>query len=264
MSRKVPKASWSPTGGHYVRRLQLIQQELIDWNNYPFSIPSVQSLHDLDVSQPVTIFVGENGSGKSTIIEALAKALKMNPEGGSKSFNFRTASTDSLLSDHLRALRNPSANEEYAFFLRAETMYNVFTQDEIYKATDYLAMGLELPMELRGKGAYHTRSHGESFHDLITTRFSSDGVYLLDEPESALSPQKQLETLKFLHQLAFKQSSQLFIATHSPILTAIPGAVIYELGENGIQRVTYEETHVYRTYWAFMKDYRAFLHHLEL
>lgn len=220
-----------------------------DWDKYPFCIPAVRQLGGLDFDPKVTFFVGENGSGKSTVIEALAAVLGMNPEGGSKNLRFATRSCESSLHEALRPVRNVR-RERTEFFLRAESYYNVATALE------------ELP---GGTGAYggspHEQSHGESFLNLVLHRFGPQGLYLLDEPEAALSPQRQLSFLARMHELV-EQDSQFVIATHSPILMAFPQATIYLFSQDGIQKVDYEETDHFQLTRDFLNHRERYFQHL--
>lgn len=269
----------SNEGNAFINSVRFVDKPNIKWESYPFNIPAVLGLPEISLNQPITIFVGENGSGKSTIIEGLAAMLGINAEGGSKSMSFSTAETHSILWDHLAANRN-ALREGSAFFLRAETMYNVFTErafaidkyayDELYDNKDlrdengkYIGPDPHVyrRRDKYGHSPMHQMSHGESFFEELN-RFHKNGLYILDEPEAALSPNRQLATVKLLHDLAFSQSCQIFMATHSPILLSIPGATIYQLSADGIEQVEYEETDLYRTYWAFMKNPKAFLDRL--
>jgi predicted ATPase len=176
--------------------------------------------------------VGENGSGKSTLLEAIAAAWGFNPEGGSRNFLFATQPSHSPLHVHLRLIRNPGRPSD-GFFLRAESFYNVATEvDRLEMKSAY------------GGTSLHEQSHGESFLAVFMDRFFGGGLYLLDEPEAALSPSRQLSVLLRIHDLV-RQRSQFIIATHSPILMAYPGAEILQLDENGIREVAYEETDHY-------------------
>ena len=261
-------------GNAFINSVRFIDDEHIDWTQYPFNIAAVANLTEASLNQPITIFIGENGTGKSTIIEGLAAMLGINAEGGSKNYKFKTVQTQSLLWDHLAANRNP-IREGSAFFLRAETMYNVFTErayhDDIsasYRKEnydpitgDFLGVDPLRFKETYGQSPMHQMSHGESFFEQLS-QFRKNGLYILDEPEAALSPNRQLATVKLLHDLAFRQSCQIFMATHSPILLSIPGAKIYQLSADGIEAIEYEETDLFRTYWAFMKNPKAFVDRL--
>jgi predicted ATPase len=268
-----------PTGpienGGFIKSVRFIDVDNINWDIYPFNIPAIMALPKQDLRSPISIFIGENGSGKSTIIEGLAAMLGINAEGGSKNFNFKTVGTHSQLWDFLAPNRNEFRREGSSFFLRAETMYNVFTEraylDDVsssYRKENYDPitgdfLGVD-PLRFKdtyGNSRMHQMSHGESFFEQLT-QFRQHGLYILDEPEAALSPNRQLAAVKLLHDLAYLQDCQIFMATHSPILLAIPGARIFQLSEDGIEHVEYEETELFRTYWAFMKNPKAFIDRL--
>ncbi len=219
-------------------------------NEYPFSISAVAALAQFKKGLPlhprITFFVGENGSGKSTLMEAIAVAAGFNPEGGSKHFNFSTRASHSKLHGALRLVRT-AKRPSTGFFLRAESFFNVATSIDALGVTDAY-----------GGRSLHEQSHGESFLALLQHRFGPRGLYLLDEPESALSPRRQLAVLALLHRL-MERESQLVIATHSPILLALPGALIYELSERGIQPIAYEDTDQFQITKSFTADPATFL-----
>ena len=204
---------------------------------YPFSIPAVRGLQTLELDPAVTFLVGENGSGKSTLIEAIAIQAGFNPEGGTRNFRFSTRSSDSDLHRCLRLARGPR-RERTGYSLRAESFFNVATEIE---RLDREGGGPPL-IDSYGGRSLHEQSHGESFLALIKNRFGPDGLYILDEPEAALSPSRQLTLLARIHELAHHGRSQFLIATHSPIILAYPEATIYQLSDSGIARVRYEET----------------------
>lgn len=188
--------------------------------------------------------MGENGSGKSTLVEAIAVAAGFNAEGGSRSFTFSTRSSESSLGGALRIGRAPG-RERSSFFLRAESYYNVATEIE--------NLGLHVE-EAYGGVSPHERSHGQSFLDLLTHRFRPRGLYLLDEPEAALSTQGCLAALTRMYDLA-QQGSQLIVATHSPILLAVPGARILEIGDDGgLRTVAYDDALPVHTVRRFLAD----------
>lgn len=193
---------------------------------YPFSLPAVQALDRLALSA-VTYFVGENGSGKSTILEALAVACGFNAEGGTINFSFATRRSESGLHSCLRAAR--ARHPATGFFLRAESFYNVATEIE--------RLGVEYAY---GGRSLHEQSRGESLTALMKHRFGPNGLYILDEPEAALSPSRQLSLLLRMHELV-EEGSQFIIATHAPIVLAYPYATIYALDDRGITRVEYDE-----------------------
>ena len=221
-------------------------QSEVDGSKYPYNIPSIKGLGDISFNQPVTFLVGENGSGKSTIIEAMAQAAGFSPEGGTKNFSFETHDNTSDLKNTLTLVRNVG-KEKGGYFLRAESFYNVATAAENVG----LAYG----------AALHRQSHGESFLHIANERFEPYWLYFLDEPEAALSPQRQLTLLIRIHNLV-KYDSQFIIATHSPILMAYPGAVIYELSESGAEKVRYEQTDHFRLSSDFLQNHETYIKRL--
>lgn len=220
--------------------------------SYLSKLPAVQYLEDhgtLPLNSSVTIFVGENGTGKSTLLEAIAVAAGYNAEGGSRGFNFATRNSTSNLHENLTLIREAHPRDGY--FLRAESFYNVATQVE----------GLQVG-EFYGKRPLHDQSHGESFLALVQNRFYGNGLYLLDEPEAALSPLRQMTLLAEIHRLVERENSQFIMATHSPILLAYPGAVLYQFDEKGIERVAYEDCEHYRLMRDFLEKPDRFLKYL--
>lgn len=216
-------------------------------------IPAVGQLlrgETLTFRHDVTILAGENGSGKSTLLEAIAVACGFNPEGGTKNFTFSTRATHSPLHQFLTVSK--SRHETDGFFLRAEGFYNMAT---------YIEHMDQLPAASYGGRSLHDQSHGESFLAAVQNRFAGHGLYLLDEPEAALSPMKQLTLLCELKRLV-KLDSQLILATHSPILMAYPGAEILWLSETGIRPIAYEETEHVRIARQFLENPSRMLHYL--
>ena len=240
------------SGGTFLRSVRLAPDAPRD--GYPYELPAVQALagpRGLVLDQPVTFLVGENGSGKSTLVEALAVAAGFNPEGGSRSFRFSTRASESRLGRHVVLTRAP-ATPSTGFFLRAESFYNVASEIE--------RLGADL-LPAYGGTSLHERSHGESFLDLATHRFGPRGLYLLDEPEAALSVPGNLALLRRMHDLV-EGGSQFLIATHSPILMAYPDALIYELSEDGCTTVAYEDTEQYQLTRSFLEAPERFFRHL--
>ncbi len=221
-----------------LRHIELVRAKVPDWKTYPFAIPAVANLPRLEFNRHVTFFVGDNGSGKSTLIEAIAIKAGFNPEGGTKNFTSALRPSESNLHGHLRLARG-TRRESSGFFLRAETMFNVSTEAERYR--DY------------GWEDLHEKSHGEAFLWVAVNRFRNNGLFILDEPESALSPQRQLALLGRMRQLV-GAGSQFIISTHSPILMAYPDATIYSLSRDGIEQVKYLETEHYAVTKTFLQD----------
>ena len=232
---------------------QFIQSITIDWNrigrdSYLREIEAVKNINHLIFHNPVTFFVGENGSGKSTVLEAIAIASGFNPEGGTKNYSFSTYDSHSELYAALR-LSKGYRRVKGGYFLRAESFYNVATQEELYADPDH-------PSE-----RYHEKSHGERFLAIARSRLSPGGVYLLDEPEAALSPQRQLTLLTEIWHCA-QQGSQFLIVTHSPILLGIPGAEILTFDNGPVHSCSYEETDSYQITELFINHRQEILRRL--
>lgn len=224
-------------------------------NNLPV-IKYLSKVNTLSFSAPVTFFVGENGTGKSTLLEAIAVAYGFNAEGGSKNFTFSTNATHSELYKHIEIGKRNFAKD--GFFLRAESLYNVATNiDDMDKEASFDPFVIES----YGGVSLHNQSHGESFLSIVQNRFFGNGLYILDEPEAALSPMKLLTLLSVINELV-KKNSQFIIATHSPILMAYPDADIFEFSQNGIKKVNYKETEHYKTTKQFLDNPERMLHYL--
>ncbi len=221
---------------HYVHEVCLLRDRVPSFDKYPFSLPAIRHLDRLELHPKVTYFIGENGIGKSTLLEAIAVAWGFNPEGGSRNFNFSTRASHSPLSELIRLAKGVRRPRD-GFFLRAESFFNVAT--EIEKLDE--GEGGPPIIGAYGGRSLHEQSHGESFLALFTNRFHGHGFYILDEPEAALSPTRQMAVISRLHQLV-RMNSQFIVATHSPIIMAYPEATILQLTADGIQAVSYTET----------------------
>ena len=241
---------------HYLISAELRRDKVQSFDNFPFYIPSVQHLEKLTFHPAVTFLVGENGAGKSTLLEAIATAWGFNPEGVSKNFNFATHNSHSNLSEYLRLSKGIKRPKD-GFFLRAESFYNVAT--EIEKLDQELG-GPPVIASYGGK-SLHNQSHGESFFALLMNRFNGKGLYMLDEPEAALSPTRQMAMIARMHTLV-TQESQFIIATHSPIIMAYPNAQIYLIDEKGIKIVSYTETEHFSVTKNFLNKYERFIEDL--
>ena len=222
----------------YLRRVEFRDSAAIDPAAYPFTIAAARHIEQLVFHPDVTFFVGENGSGKSTVLEALAMALGYSQEGGTRNVRLETADTVSSLHRSLKPIKSWKKPAD-GYFLRAETFFNVATYIE------------ELGCVAQYCGAPHRRSHGEAFMAVLQHKLRGRGLYLLDEPEAALSPSRQLAALRAIHDLV-QDGSQFVIATHSPILLAYPQARIYRFDGNGVMPVAYADTEHFTVTRAFL------------
>ena len=225
-----------------------IKWEKIERSSYLRKITAVKTLDELSFNTPVTFFVGENGSGKSTLLEAIAVAYGFNPEGGTLNYSFSTYDSHSELHDAVRLIRSFN-KAKWGYFLRAESFYNVATAEEEYSRIQ------GIPQH------YHEKSHGESFLSVIQKNFNQNGLYILDEPEAALSPQRQLTLLLEISKCV-KNNSQFIIVTHSPILLGFPDAEILSFDDGAIHPIDYEDTQSYQITKMFISDRRQILRHL--
>ena len=235
--------------GKYVEQVCL--RGTLSGDSYLRHVPAVQWLemgNQLHFSGDITIFAGENGSGKSTVLEAIAVACGFNPEGGTKNFRFSTRQTHSPLCDLLSVSK--TRHERDGFFLRAEGFYNLATNIEDLDALPAVAPPIS---QSYGGKSLHAQSHGESFLAVVQNRFGDNGLYILDEPEAALSPMRLLTLLCEIDSLR-KRNSQFIIATHSPILMAIPGAELLWFSERGITPMDYRDTEHYRVTKMFLDN----------
>lgn len=232
----------------YLRSVKLRREKVLSFEEYPFSLPFISQLQELELHPSVTFFVGENGSGKSTLMEAVAVAWGFNPEGGTRNFRFQTRGSHSSLHEYLRLVKSQHRARD-GFFLRAESMFNVASEIENLDKEP----GGPLIIDSYGSRSLHEQSHGESILSVMMHRFGGHGLYILDEPEAALSPTRQLAMLRRMHDLV-EQRSQFLIATHSPMLMAYPNAWIYQISAQGIELVKLEDTEHYVVARRFLND----------
>ena len=238
----------------YVQQLSVNRD--IPEEDYLSRLPVIAYLkeHKITLEKPVTFIVGENGTGKSTLIEAIAVMLGFNPEGGTRNFDFSTEDSHSDLYKYITVGRSVFRPKD-GFFLRAESFYNAATYiDEITRIDPRM-------IKYYGGKSLHRQSHGESFLACMENRFGGNGIYILDEPEAALSPMKLMRLMCIINSLVEK-SSQFIISTHSPILMTYPGADILQINGNGIERVSYKDTEHYQLTKRFIENPERMLKYL--
>ncbi|MEW1981864.1 AAA family ATPase [Citricoccus sp. NPDC079358] len=228
-----------------VRRIEEHSLEPMDRDRWPATVAPVRQVLDEGLELgPATVLVGDNGAGKSTVVEALAAAFGLNPEGGTHSARHETRRTESDLAEHVQLVRGAGASKR-GVFLRAETMHGHFSY-----------------LETLGPSRLHRLSHGEAFLDYIKDRAGTRGLWILDEPESALSFAGCLSLIQILGQLV-AEGSQIVLSTHSPVLAALPGATLYELGPWGIRPSTYDDLDLVRNWRLFLDAPERLLRHLD-
>lgn len=235
----------------FLKRISLLRDQIANDAEYPYTIPSIKTLEHLDLHSNITFFVGENGSGKSTLLEAIAEKCEFNTAGGGRNNTYEVHASQSVLGKNIRLSWMPKITN--GFFMRAESFYHFASHiDELDK---------EAPgaYDSYGGRSLHEQSHGESFFSLFLNRFNERAIYLLDEPEAALSPQRQLAFLRILHDLTKNGNCQFIIATHSPILLGYPGAEILSFDEGRIEEIDYESTDHYQITKYFLDHREKFL-----
>jgi len=236
----------------YIRSVELNREKIRSFSEYPYSLQAIRKLNVLRFHPSVTFIIGENGTGKSTFLEAIAIAYGFNPEGGTKNFNFSSMDTHSDLYSNFKLIKGIK-RPKGGFFLRAESFYNVASNiDELDKE----CAGPKI-IDSYGGISLHNQSHGESFFSLFLNKFKGEGVYILDEPEAALSPSRQMSMITRMHELV-QEGCQFIIATHSPIIMAYPNATIYEISDS-FKKVKYEETEHYQVMNSFINSRQKML-----
>lgn len=238
----------------FLRQIKFSRAEGRDTTEYPFNIPAFRGVEAIELTRPVTFLIGENGTGKSTLLEAVAEKCGFHAGGGNRNHRFVYHATESNLGESLVLSWMPKVSD--GFFVRAETFYQLATY------IDEIAQDEPQFYESYGGRSLHTVSHGEAFLALFQSRFGRRGIYILDEPEAALSPMRQLAFLRLIWQLVETGRAQFIIATHSPVLLAYPEADIYSLNESPLRQVEYEQTEHYQLTREFLNDRRRFFREL--
>lgn len=233
----------------FLKEVRLVHDHVPSDSAYPFSIPAIRTFQELKLEKAVTFFVGENGSGKSTLLEAIADKCDFHTAGGGRNNFYEVDKADSALGEYIRLSWLPKVSN--GFFLRAESFYQFASHIDAVDENGFRDYG--------GR-SLHAQSHGESFLSLFTHRFKGgDAIYLLDEPEAALSPARQLALLRILHDLTRNECCQFIIATHSPILLGFPDSDILSFDDGCISRIAYEDTDHYQITKYFLDHRERFL-----
>ncbi len=236
----------------YLRKIQT-REDQFRADQFPFTIPAFSSGISIEFTSDVTFLVGENGSGKSTLLEAIAENCGFNPSGGNRNHNYQYRETEATFAKALRFSWFPKVTD--GFFLRAESFFNFASYIDDVAEEDPGVLGAY------GGKSLHRQSHGESYLALFENKFRK-GIYLLDEPEAALSPKRQLSLMVLIHELEKSGKAQFIIATHSPILLGYPDAVLLSLDGDRIQEIAYEDTDHYRITREFLLHPTLYYQHL--
>jgi predicted ATPase len=248
-----------------LRTITLLREKVADWDSYPFTVPAIRRLEELRLRSQVVFFAGENGSGKSTLLEAIAAHYGFGREGGTRSFRNNSTASNLSIEPLVKALRLAfTVRTGAGFFLPAESLFNVASWIDTTDQETALP-GLSAPpiSSYYGGSSLHERSHGETFLTVIEQRMRRNGLYLLDEPEAALSPQRQLAFLVLMHETAKAQRDvQLIISTHSPLLLGYPGAQIFSFDDESLREISYEETAPLQIVHRFVNDREGFVKEL--
>ncbi len=234
----------------HLKEVRLLPEKYPTRDRYPFNIDALQKTRSVAFSSPVTFFVGENGSGKTTLLEALARRCHIHIWSGI---------------ERTRSVINPY-EETFFLYMEAEWSDDIvpgsFFSSQIFRNFAQLVDEWEADnpgqIDYFGGKSLIAQSHGQSIMSFFKSRYKIKGLYLLDEPETALSPKSQLELLKLLREMGALGHAQFVIATHSPILLACPGSVIYSFDHTPVKTIPYEETEYYRIYKTFMQNPRQY------
>ena len=245
-----------------LRKISLLREKVADWESYPFCVPAIRALEELTLRSQVCFFAGENGSGKSTLLEAIAAHYGFGREGGTRSFLNDSTESNRSIEPLVKALRLAfTVRTGAGFYLRAESLFNAATWiDQTDKETAFPGLSGPPISAFYGGKSLHERSHGETFFTVIENKMRRDGLFLLDEPEAALSPQRQLAFLVLMHETVKRQKdAQFIISTHSPLLLGYPGAQIVSFDDGELREIGYEETAPLQIVRRFVNDREGFL-----
>lgn len=248
-----------------LKKLTLLRDRVVDWEAYPFCVPAIRALDELDLRERVCFFVGENGSGKSTLLEAIAAHYGFGHEGGTRSFGNNSTESNRSIDPLVKALRlSFDVRTGAGFFLRAESLFNTATWiDQTDQETNVPGLSGPPIIDYYGGKSLHTRSHGETFVTVMEAKMQRNGLFLLDEPEAALSPQRQLSFLILMRETVKRhKDAQFVISTHSPLLLGYPGAQIVSFDDGTLREIRYEETAPYQIAKGFLNNRENFLSEL--
>ena len=246
-----------------LKKISLLREKVTDWEQYPFTVPVIRALDEMEITSQVTYFVGENGSGKSTLLEAIASHTGFSLEGGSRNVNFSTTESTASISPLRSVLRLAwTKKNPHGFYLRAESFFNqAIYVDRLHQEWKQGERGPD-PYDSFGGKSLHRQSHGESFSTLLEDHILPGGLFIFDEPEAALSPARQLTMLVIMKRLLADPNTQFIISTHSPIVLAYPGATIFSFDDGKIREISYEESLPYEIYSSFLKRRENYLKEL--
>lgn len=245
-----------------LKKISLLRDRVLDWQSYPFSVAAVRDLNEIVFHSRICFFAGENGSGKSTLLEAIAAHYGFGREGGNRSFDNDSTESNHSIDPLVKALRlSFDVRTGHGFFLRAESFFNTASHLD---ALDKEPAPHSPPISaFYGGRSLHTRSHGETFYTLLDLKFRRNGLFLLDEPEAALSPQRQLSFLVLIHDVLKQyKDAQFIISTHSPLLLAYPKAQIFSFDEGHVREVEYEQTGSFQVVHSFLENRERFMEEL--
>jgi predicted ATPase len=244
-----------------LKKITILRDRVGDWKSYPFSVPAIAGLRELTLRSRTCFFAGENGSGKSTLLEAVAAHYGFGREGGNRNFSNDSTESNHSVDPLVRALRLSFDRRTGAgYFLRAESFFNTVSHMDALDKEESHSPPIS---DFYGGRSLHTRSHGETFFTLLDLKFRRNGLFLLDEPEAALSPQRQLSFIVLIHDVLRKfKDAQFIISTHSPLLLGYPKAQILSFDDGSIHEIDYEQTAPLQIVKRFVNDREGFLNEL--